>query len=238
MTADATSRPAGVAASPVCIAIDGPSASGKSTVARRVAETLGFNYVDSGAVYRGLTWMTIVQGVNPREAQAVVAMLGRIRYEHRPDGRSIGYALDGQVPGPALRSAEVAERVSEIAAIPEVRAFVVARLRECARFGSLVMEGRDIGTVVFPESPWKFYLDADPEERARRRLNDAASSEGRGDAAAVRDSLARRDQRDRTRASAPLQIALNARVIDSTRLDADEVAGIVVAAVRAGGDAR
>lgn len=235
----ASSQPnADGAAAPVCIAIDGPSASGKSTVARRVAGELGFFYVDSGALYRGITWMALEMGVDCGSPDAVVMMLSCIRCEHRIAGRSIGFALDGREPGAAIRSEAVAAGVSEIAAIPAVRAFVVDRLRECARYGSLVMEGRDIGTVVFPETPFKFYLDADPEERARRRLHDRASGEGHGDAAAVRDSLARRDRRDSTRASAPLQIALNARVIDSTRLSIDEVVRVVTEAVRSGGGAR
>ena len=238
MSPASSSPPPPEAPAPVCIAIDGPSASGKSTVARRVAEELGFFYVDSGAVYRGLTWLALEQGVDVRDPAAVAAMLDWTAFEHRVHGRSIDYALDGFEPGPELRSERVAARVSEMAALPRVRAFVVARLRECARHGSLVMEGRDIGSVVFPESPFKFYLDADPAERARRRLLDPSSTEGHGDAEAVRDALARRDRRDRTRASAPLQIPLNARVIDSTGLTVDEVVRIVVEAVRAGGGAR
>lgn len=216
------------------IAIDGPSASGKSTVSRRVAQVLGFVYVDSGMFYRSLTWKAVREGVPPGDAEAVVAWMLRCRWEMSVVDGAVRLALDGVDPGVEIRSEPVRERVSEVAAISDVRTFIVARLRETARFGSLVMEGRDIGTVVFPESPWKFYLDADPDERARRRARELEQMEGHADTSAVRDSLARRDQRDRTRKDAPLQIALNAGVIDSTAMSVDEVVALIVARVRAG----
>ncbi|MBM4155851.1 MAG: (d)CMP kinase [Lentisphaerae bacterium] len=216
------------------IAIDGPSASGKSTVSRRVAQVLGFVYVDSGMFYRTLTWKAVREGVPPGDAEAVVAWMHRCRWELSVADGAVRLALDGVDPGLEIRCEPVRERVSEVAAISEVRAFLVARLRETARFGSLVMEGRDIGTVVFPESPWKFYLDADPDERARRRALELEQMEGHADPSVVRDSLARRDQRDRTRKDAPLQIALNADVIDSTSMSVDEVVALIVARVRAG----
>ena len=221
--------------STLCIAIDGPSASGKSTVSRRVARALGFVYVDSGALYRGLTWAALKAGVDTTDAAAMIALLARNRWRFHVVDQALQFDIDGVNPGIELRSEPVREHVSDIAAIPEVRAFVVGRLREAADFGPLVMEGRDIGTVVFPESPCKFYLDADPEVRARRRLHDIVSLEGRGDVGMVRTSLARRDAKDRTRATAPLQIARDATVIDSTAMSVDEVVRFIVDRVRAAG---
>ncbi len=221
----------------VQVAIDGPSASGKSTVSRSVARALGFVYVDSGMFYRTLTWKAVGEGVAPGDAPAVIDLMRRCRWETSVADGVVRLSLDGVDPGVAIRSEPVRERVSEIAAIPEVRAFIVARLRDTAALGSLVMEGRDIGTVVFPDSPWKFYLDADPEERARRRARELEQMEGHADTAVVRDSLARRDQRDRTRKDAPLQIALHATVIDSTSMSADEVSALIASRVRAAIDA-
>ena len=214
------------------VAIDGPSASGKSTVSRRVAAELDFIYVDSGALYRGLTWQAVRAGVDTADAAAVLALLARVEWKFYVENRVLLFALDAE-----LRAEPVRERVSDVAAIPAVRAFIVARLQETARFGPVVMEGRDIGTVVFPETAFKFYLDADPEERARRRLKDIVDLEGRGDVSAVRDSLARRDTKDRTRMTAPLQVAPNAVVIDSTRMSVDEVVAFIVGRVRAGAGA-
>lgn len=224
---------------PICIAIDGPSASGKSTVARRVAAALGFVYVDSGAMYRGLTWYALRQGVNTAEPEHVVAALAATQWTFEVVDGALKYRICGHDPGEAVREAPVREHVSEVAAIPEVRSFLVERFREAVKFGPLVMEGRDIGTVVFPESPFKFYLDADPEVRARRRLQDIVQLEGQGDVRDVRDSLARRDQRDRSRATAPLQIALNAVVIDSSSMNVDQVVAFILEQVRnAGGPDR
>jgi cytidylate kinase len=149
---------------------------------------------------------------------------------------AVVYSIDGLEPGDALRSEPVRESVSDVAAIPDVRAFIVERLRETARYGDLVMEGRDIGTVVFPDTPYKFYLDADPEERARRRLKEIVSLEGLGDVETVRQSLQRRDSKDRTRATAPLQVAPEARILDSTALTVAEVVAIIVAALPRRGD--
>lgn len=217
----------------ICVAIDGPAASGKSTVARSAARLLSYNYVDSGSFYRGITWKCLRENLEIGDHAAVIALLAAARWDlHLLDGQ-VTYSIDGDVPGDQLKSKPVQERVSEIAAIPEVRSFVVAKLRETAMFGSLVMEGRDIGTVVFPDSPFKFYLDADPEERARRRYKELERTGAYDDAQQVLSSLQRRDQRDSTRKTAPLQIALGATVIDSTSLDADAVVDIVVRRVHA-----
>ena len=217
------------------VAIDGPSASGKSTVARHVAQQLGFVYVDSGSLYRGVTWMTLERGVPADDTAGVTDLLSRLRVDaHVRDG-AVVFTLDGEDPGPALRSQAVVERVSDVAAIPEVRRFVVARLRETVRFGSLVMEGRDIGSVVFPDSSRKYYLDADPEERARRRHQELARDDSTGGLDDVRDALKRRDRKDTTRETAPLQIAPGARVINTTCLSIEEVAAAIVRDARGAG---
>ncbi len=221
------------------VAIDGPAASGKSTVARKVAEALGALVVDSGAFYRGAAWLALREGAPADDPVALAPVLDPARWSLAARDGAVGFALDGADPGAELRGGAVREAVSEYAAVPEVRAFLVAQLRATVRFGRIVMEGRDIGTVVFPESRHKFYLDADAEERARRRLREIVALEGAGSEAEVQDSLRRRDTRDRSRATAPLQVALGAQVIDSTRLNADEVAAHIlacIAAVEEGGD--
>jgi cytidylate kinase len=218
------------------VAIDGPSASGKSTVARSVAERIGAIYVDSGAWYRGMTWAVLQHGAKVRQAGEVLDVMRRTRWVTEVRAGAVVYSIDGLEPGDALRSEPVRESVSDVAAIPDVRAFIVERLRETARYGDLVMEGRDIGTVVFPDTPYKFYLDADPEERARRRLKEIVSLEGLGDVETVRQSLQRRDSKDRTRATAPLQVAPEARILDSTALTVAEVVAIIVTALPRRGD--
>ncbi len=217
------------------IAIDGPSASGKSTVARGVALALSFNYVDSGALYRGLTWKALRTGTPTDDPQAVIDLVYRLDVQPFVEERAVRYSIDGEDPGNQVRSVPVQERVSDLAAVPEVRQVVVRLLRAATRFGSLVMEGRDIGTVVFPDAPFKIYLDADPEERARRRHQELAHVVEGSTVDNVLDSLKRRDQKDTTRKTAPLQIALGALVIDSTTMQAEAVVERVVALVRQAG---
>jgi cytidylate kinase len=215
------------------VAIDGPSASGKSTVSKRVAQELKFTYVDSGSLYRGMTWKALRDGVEIGRPDQVIELMNRMKLEFYTENRVVLFTMDGEDPGQQIRSEPVRENVADIAAIPEVRVFMVDRLREMVRFGDIVMEGRDIGTVVFPESPFKYYLDADPEERARRRSLELKSTEGVDDVGKVLDSLARRDRKDSTRKTAPLQIALGARVINSTSMTIEEVVTLIVAEVRA-----
>lgn len=215
------------------VAIDGPSASGKSTVSKRVAQELKFTYVDSGSLYRGMTWKALREGVEIARPELVIDLMNRMKLEFYAENRVVLFSIDGEDPGLQIRSEPVRENVADIAAIPEVRAFLVARLQEMVRFGDIVMEGRDIGTVVFPETPFKYYLDADPEERARRRSLELKSMEGVGDVHKVLDSLKRRDKKDSTRKTAPLQIALGARVINSTSMSIEEVVAQIVAEVRA-----
>lgn len=221
--------------SSIVIAIDGPSASGKSTVARLAAKRLGINYVDSGSFYRGITWKSLREGIDTTNAQLVIALIGRIDFQCFMRDGAVQFMIDGEEPGDQIRSQPVQEHVSDIAAIPEVRSYLVNMLRDSARLGSLAMEGRDIGTVVFPDTPFKYYLDADPEERARRRFNELSDKAGYNNVGEVRDSLARRDRKDTTRKTAPLQIALGAKVIDSTGMVAEQVVDKIVTDIRQAG---
>lgn len=214
------------------VAIDGPAASGKSTVSRNVARELGYFYVDSGAMYRGITWKALREGVDFDAPEALAELAVRLDVQFQPVDGVVRFAIDGEDPWDQLRSEPVRERVSDVASVPEVRAFIVRMLRLTVRFGDLVMEGRDIGTVVFPETPFKFYLDADPDERARRRFRELAESEGSASVEQVRNSLVRRDLKDASRKTAPLQIALGARVIDSTAMGVDDVVRLIVDQVR------
>jgi cytidylate kinase len=213
----------------IILAIDGPSASGKSTVARLAAQRLGINYVDSGSFYRGITWKSLRDGIDTTNAAQVIELVERIDFQCFMRDGAVMFTIDGEEPGDQIRSQPVQEHVSDIAAIPEVRAYLVNMLRDSARLGSLAMEGRDIGTVVFPDTPFKYYLDADPAERARRRFNELSQKAGYNNVGEVYDSLARRDRKDTTRKAAPLQIALGAKVIDSTGMVAEQVVEMIIA---------
>ena len=217
------------------VAVDGPSASGKSTVSRRTAKAVGFIYVDSGALYRGVTWKCVKEGIDVKDSQAVTNLLIRMNMELVLQDGAVTYRIDGEDPGQEIRAEPVRERVADIAAQQGVRVYIVEKLRLMTKFGSLVMEGRDIGTVVFPDTPFKYYLDADPEERARRRAAEIKQQEGTHDVDAVLNSLRRRDQKDSSRATAPLQIALGARIINSTGMTADQVVDTIVADLRQAG---
>lgn len=212
----------------VVIAIDGPSASGKSTVSRQVAQALSFIYVDSGSLYRGMTWQALQRGADVKDSEAVIRVMQESTWDFFIEQRILFFHINGVDPRTYLRTEAVREHVSDVAAIPEVRHFIVERLRAVQEFGSIVMEGRDIGSVVFPETPWKYYLDADPEERARRRFRELQVSESGACVETVKHSLQRRDQKDTTRKTAPLQIALGAKVVNTTNMGIEEVVRLIV----------
>jgi len=216
------------------IAIDGPAASGKSTVARRVAEATGALYVDSGALYRAVAWKVLEAGGDPQDADGVASMAAAIRMRFFVDGPAVGFAIDDQMPGVALRTERVNQAVSPVAANPGVRERVTGWLRDMTALGRLVMEGRDIGTVVFPSAPFKFYLDASPAVRAQRRHAEMAEALS---VDAVGASLSRRDQIDSRRATAPLAMAADAVVVDSSGMGVDDVVAFVLDTVRKGGGA-
>jgi len=205
------------------IAIDGPAASGKSTVGREVAKRMNCLYVDSGAFYRGVTWKMLQKGVNTKNPLAVLPVLLKSKWTFEVRDRAVVFSIDGVEPGEAIRDKDVREAVSGIAAMPAVRVFVVNRLRKLKKLGSLAMEGRDIGSVVFPKTPLKFYLDANPGERARRRHAELVEKGETEKAAEVMESLQRRDAKDSSRKTAPLKVADGAYVIDTGHYDAESV---------------
>ncbi|MBC8206832.1 MAG: (d)CMP kinase [Kiritimatiellaeota bacterium] len=210
------------------IAIDGPAASGKSTVAREAAKRLGCVYVDSGAFYRGVTWKMLQEGVNTKNPLAVLPVLLKSKWKFDVRDRAVVFSIDGVEPGEALRDKAVREAVSDVAAMPAVRAFVVAKLRKLKKLGSLAMEGRDIGSVVFPNTPYKFYLDANPEKRAERRHAELIARGETEEAQEVLESLKRRDEKDSSRKAAPLKVADGAYVIDTSEYDVDGVARVLL----------
>ncbi|WP_372797504.1 (d)CMP kinase [Pontiella sp.] len=213
------------------IAIDGPSASGKSSVSKGVAAALDFIYVDSGALYRGITWQALRKGVDTTDAAAVIDCMESADWDFFVQDGAATFSVDGDVPVQELREKAVRENVAHVAVIPEVRTFVVDSLRALENFGSLVMEGRDIGSKVFPDSPYKFYLDADPEERAMRRYRELVEAGESEKAEEVMESLKKRDKIDSTRKTDPLTVAPGAQVIDSTSMTLEDVIRTVVNAV-------
>lgn len=195
------------------VAIDGPAASGKSTVARKLAARLGLLFVSSGEMYRGFTWRALDRGIDPADPEKVLALLERTEFQCGEEHAVGTLRIDGRLLGPEqYHAAGVNSAVSAIAALPEVRERLVAEQRRYAERWGVVMEGRDIGTVVFPDTPWKFYIDASPEVRERRRR-----------AQGIVDSVAERDRKDSSRKASPLAVADGATVIDSSDLSADEV---------------
>lgn len=213
------------------IAIDGPAASGKSTVARRVAERLGGCYVSTGDMYRAISWESLRRGIAPLEhPDRIAAMLDEISLECvAGSGGLPRMVVDGTEIGPEkLHSPQVADRVSDVAAIPAVRSWLVERQRATARLGLVVLEGRDIGTVIFPDARHKFFLTATPEERARRRLAQGGDVPDNATIESVAAQIARRDHIDSTRKVAPLKAADDALVIDSTGMSVDQVVDLIV----------
>lgn len=206
---------------PIVIAIDGTSASGKSTNAKMVAKALGYVYVDTGAMYRTLAWYCLKHGVDVHNARSVAAACRKWKTQLECVGTHVRLTVDGYFPEAEVRTAEVSAAVSHVAAVPRVREWMKKTQRECIKFGDLVMEGRDIGTNIFPESDFKYYLDAHLEERSRRRAADG-----------VQENLAARDQRDSQRAAAPLMIALGAKVINNSHMTSQETSGIIIQDVR------
>ena len=210
---------------PIVIAIDGTSASGKSTNAKLVARALGYVYVDTGAMYRTLAWHCLKKRVDVNDEKAVAGACRRwktsLECVEKNHLRAVHLLVDGYFPEKEIRTPETAAAVSHVAAVPVVRKWMKQTQRNCIRFGDLVMEGRDIGTNVFPETDFKFYLDASLAERSARRV-----AEG------VNENLAARDQRDSQRAVAPLMIALGAVVINNSQMTAEQTSGLLISEIR------
>lgn len=217
------------------IAIDGPSGAGKSSVSRRVGERLGFLHVDSGALYRIMTWQCLERGVDTSDAAAVAAAAGEIRVECRPEAGHVAYYVEGVAPGDRIRTPEISANSSRVATVEQVRRRVTALLRGMTALGDLVVEGRDITTAVFPDSPARFYLTASAEARAmRRQKEDVAKGISNASAEAVKASLLARDRMDSTRACAPLRKADGALEIDSSDMTLEQVVETVIAALPPG----
>ncbi len=205
-------------AKPIVIAIDGTSASGKSTNSKLVAKALGFVYVDTGAMYRTLAWYCLKNQVDVHDPKAVAAACRKWNTKLDCVDKKVILLVDNYYPEKEIRTAETSAAVPHVAAVPKVREFMKKIQRECIEFGNLVMEGRDIGSHIFPETDYKFYLDASLDERSRRR-----ASEG------VQENLAARDQRDSQRAAAPLMIPLGAKVINNSGMTSEQTTALIMA---------
>ncbi len=207
------------------IAIDGPAASGKSSVARKLARRLGFSYVNSGAMYRAVTWELLREQIDPAHIERVEAAVARMSFDSgfSENGESF-IRINSEIPDVELRQIEVNRAVSPVSAIPAVRRLIGSRLRAMSEGRDVVMEGRDIGTAVFPEAPHKFYLDASPEIRRHRR-----AAQGQN------DNLEHRDRIDSTRRVAPLSIAPDAHFVDTSHLTLEGVVDKIASILKTSG---
>lgn len=214
------------------IAIDGPAGSGKTTVARLVAERVGFRYVDSGAMYRAVALACLRQGISSEDRQraAAVAEAARIQFVPGPNGQMV--LLDGEDVTEAVRTREVTQMVSPISAISEVRRAMVEQQRRTGAEGGIVMEGRDIGTVVFPDADLKVFLTASPEVRARRRHAELIAKGASADLQQLLQEIEERDRRDSSRRDSPLRRAEDAVELNTDPLTAEQVADRIVELLR------
>ena len=209
------------------LALDGPAGAGKSTVARAVARDLGWDYVDTGAMYRAVAAAALDRGIDPADEAALARLAEELDIEATGDW----VAIDGEDATRRVRDRDVTELVSVVSAHPKVRRALVAKQRAAALRGSVVMEGRDIGTAVLPDADVKIFLTASLDERARRRWNEMDPAR-RPDVEVVRDGIERRDDADTSRAASPLVRAPDAIVVDTTELDEDGVVRAILDVVR------
>ena len=216
-----------------CVAVDGPSGAGKSTLAKLLAEALGYLYVDTGAIYRTVGMAARKRGIAPQDQAAVSAMLPQLRIElrHGEDGLQ-HMLLDGEDVTEAIRQHEISAYASGVSAIPEVRAFLLDRQRELARTQNVIMDGRDIGTVVLPGADVKIFLTASPEDRARRRYEELVARGQQADYNTVYRDLLERDGHDSSRAAAPLRQAEDAILVDTTGNSLEQSFDVLLATIR------
>jgi CMP/dCMP kinase len=221
---------------PSIIAIDGPAASGKSTIGLRLAEALGYLFFDTGVMYRAVTWLALENGIEIRDEAAVTKLAEEAQIDiapaSKPDGRLCDVLVNGREITWETRSRRVDANVSIVAAYPGVRRALSQQQRRIGRRGNIVMVGRDIGTVVLPEADLKIYLDATAEERAKRRYDEIIARGGNTDYEAILKRVIERDHIDSTRDVAPLKAAEDAIVLDSDQLTADQVFEQVLALVK------
>jgi cytidylate kinase len=215
------------------IAIDGPVGSGKSTLARRVAALMGYVYIDTGAMYRAVALKALRRGVPLEAADELTALAGNTRIDLQAQDGGQRVLLDGEDVTAAIRTPEVAQAASKVAVVPGVRQVLVAEQRRAGEQGGVVMEGRDIGSVVFPGAELKIFLTASPEIRAERRWREHQQKGDAIDLPRTLEEIHERDRRDRERTSSPLIRARDAVVVDSTAMDPEEVARLVVLLAKA-----
>lgn len=217
---------------PLAIAVDGPAGAGKSSAARGLARALRYRHIDTGAMYRAAAWGAWKSGLPLEDENALLRGVRAMRFEFRESERKPLVFLDGEDVTAHLRSPEAGQAASRLSVHPAVRRVLVDRQRRLARGGGVVMEGRDIGTVVLPRADVKFFLDATPEERGRRRWNELREKGQRASLKKIVDDIRARDHRDRTRAASPLRAAEDAVVVDTTGFSLAEVQKILRAWVR------
>jgi len=214
------------------VAIDGPAGAGKSTVARRAARRLGFAFLDTGAMYRAATWRALQHGVPLDDSDALIACTRTMDLDLSGDPDEVRVQVDGTDVTQAIRTPEVTRAIHELDNIPEVRAHLVQLQRRFGEAQPTVAEGRDIGTVVFPQARCKIYMDASPRERARRRAEELRAAGQPADPERIEAEIRERDEHNLTRAASPLRKAPDAVVLDSTRLTLDEAVDAVVRLAR------
>lgn len=215
------------------VAVDGPSGAGKSTLARRASETLGYLYVDTGAIYRTIGLFALQSGVNLSNAQQVTELLPHVffRMDHGPDGLQHMYLCDADVTE-TIRKPEISKAASFISAIPEVRTYLLEMQRGLARSYNVIMDGRDIGTVVLPDADVKIFLTASAEARARRRCAELSERGTPQNYDTVLAEIIERDKKDTTRGTAPLRQAKDAILVDTTELNLEESLSAMLTAIR------
>jgi cytidylate kinase len=216
------------------VAIDGPSGVGKSTVSQAVADRLGMTLLDTGALYRAAALLAVEDGISVEDGPSVAQRLARSRVEFRKVAGEQRLFVDGRDVSEAIRTPAISDGASRASAQPEVRAALLDLQRELGGRADCVVEGRDIGTVVFPDAPFKFFLEASVSERVRRRQRQYAERDREVDEEALRKEIVERDQRDRSRAHAPLKPADDAVIVDTTKMSFEEVVKAIVAKVGRG----
>jgi len=210
------------------ITIDGPAGAGKTTIAKMVSRRLGYDYIDTGAMYRAIGWKTIREKIDLKAKRDVIRMVRNTRVELKKKAGTIRVLLDGKDITNKIRSKRSAEAASILGAMPEVRQQLVKIQRREGSSGGIVVEGRDTGTVVFPQANYKFYLDASIKERALRKYRELRAKGQRGELAQLEEAIRSRDERDRNRRVAPLKIPPDALLIDSTHMSRKEVVDFIL----------
>jgi len=213
------------------IAIDGPSGAGKSTVARLLAERLGYIYIDTGAMYRAIGWKAKREGIDPADEQGLAGLCSRTEVTIKQDNKNPSFFVDGIDVSSEIRTPEMGMLASAVSKSPAVRGRLLTLQRELGESGGVVMDGRDIGTVVFPDADLKFYLDASAEERGRRRYLELRAKGMDVDRARITQEIEQRDRQDSGREIAPLKQADDALLIDSSSMAIDEVLSRMVSEI-------